>query len=162
MRSAFPFALPSRPIDLTVFFPLLLTLPSFTVTWNKAGKRDKEEQRILARHNAEKAEREETRRDQFESRQRIDSTYRGMDRDAENAAGAKMRAKARGAERGRYQFEATASDDEVEDEIDSNLDEMSSVVGRLKALATTAGCVSSSAPAQATAHLPWPLPQTGS
>lgn len=93
----------------------------------------------MARHNNEKAEREQTRRDQFESRQRIDNTYRGMDRDAENAAAARSRAKARGAERGRYQFEATASDDEVEDEIDGNLDEMSNVVGRLKMLATTAG-----------------------
>lgn len=62
-----------------------------------------------------------------------------MDRTAENASGARMRAKARGAERGRYQFEATESDDEVEDEIDNNLDEMSSVVGRLKLLAMTAG-----------------------
>lgn len=111
------------------------------VTFNKSKKRDAEERRILNRHNAEKDEREQTRRDQFESRQRIDNTYRGMDRDAENAAAARSRAKARGAERGRYQFEATASDDEVEDEIDSNLDEMSSVVGRLKMLATTAGYV---------------------
>lgn len=110
-----------------------------SVTFNKAKKRDEEERRILARHNNEKAEREQTRRDQFESRQRIDNTYRGMDRDAENAAAARSRAKARGAERGRYQFEATASDDEVEDEIDGNLDEMSNVVGRLKMLATTAG-----------------------
>lgn len=69
-----------------------------------------------------------------------------------------MRAKARGAERGRYQFEATASDDEVEDEIDSNLDEMSSVVGRLKALATTAGhvlaCSTSPAEPSLTSTLP--------
>lgn len=109
------------------------------MTWNKAGKRDKEERRILDRHNAEKGEREQTRRDQFESRQRIDNTYRGMDREAENSAGARARAKARGAERNRYQFEATASDDDVEDEIDHNLDIMGDVVGRLKQLATTAG-----------------------
>ena len=111
--------------------------PSFT--FNKNSKRDQEEQRILSRHQEEQAERESTRRDQYDSRQRIEGTYKSMDRMAENSAGAKSRAKARGTERDRYQFESTASDDEVEDEIDHNLSEMSDVVGRLKALAMTAG-----------------------
>ncbi|KAK4052912.1 Protein transport protein S9 plasma membrane t-SNARE [Microbotryomycetes sp. JL221] len=111
--------------------------PNFN--FNKASKRDKEERRILARHNQEKDAREQTRREQFESRQRIDQAYQNMDRQAENSNAARLRARARGAERQRYQFEATASDDEVEDEIDNNLDEMSNVVGRLKMLATTAG-----------------------
>ncbi|BGP12398.1 hypothetical protein JCM10213_001997 [Rhodosporidiobolus nylandii] len=110
-----------------------------TFTFNKAAKRDREERRLLDRHNAEKEEREQTRREQYESRQRIDQTFNRMDRDAENAAGARARAKARGAERGRYQFEATASDDEVEDEIDSNLDELGGLAGRLKMLSTTMG-----------------------
>ncbi|GAA5895882.1 hypothetical protein JCM5296_006692 [Sporobolomyces johnsonii] len=110
-----------------------------TFTFNKAAKRDREERRLLDRHNAEKAERELTRREQFESRQRIDQTYNKMDREAENAAGARLRARARGPERGRYQFEATASDDEVEDEIDGNLDELGGLAGRLKMLAMTAG-----------------------
>ncbi|KAL8278618.1 hypothetical protein RQP46_008910 [Phenoliferia psychrophenolica] len=109
------------------------------MTWNKAKKRDKEEQRILDRHNAEKEAREDTRREQYESQQRIQDTYKGMDRAAENAHGAKSRAKARGNERQRYQFEATGSDDEVEDEIDENLDELGGLAGRLKMLATTAG-----------------------
>ncbi|GAA5899471.1 uncharacterized protein JCM6883_005233 [Sporobolomyces salmoneus] len=109
------------------------------ISWNKAAKRDREERRLLDRHNAEKAEREQVRREQFESRQRIDQTYHKMDREAENAAGARSRAKARGAERGRYQFEATASDDEVEDEIDTNLEELGGLAGRLKMLAMTAG-----------------------
>lgn len=62
-----------------------------------------------------------------------------MDRDAENSALARSRARARGAERSRYQFEATASDDEVEDEIDTNLDELGGLAGRLKMLSTTMG-----------------------
>lgn len=41
------------------------------MTWNKAKKRDKEEQRILDRHNAEKAAREDTRAEQYQSQQRI-------------------------------------------------------------------------------------------
>lgn len=39
----------------------------------------------------------------------------------------------------RYQFEAEASDDEIEDELDGNLDEISDVAKRLKALGTTMG-----------------------
>lgn len=111
--------------------------PSFT--WNKNAKRDKEEARILSRHNAEKADREETRREQYESRVRIEGTFKGMDREAENAAGARMRAKARGADRGRYQFEATGSDDELEDELDSNLNDLSRVAGSLKLMAIASG-----------------------
>lgn len=110
-----------------------------TVTFNKQAKRDREERRLLDRHNAEKAEREAVRREQYESRARIDSTFNTMDRDAENAAQARNRARARGSERSRYQFEATASDDEVEDEIDGNLDELSGVAGRLKMLSMTMG-----------------------
>lgn len=114
--------------------------PSFT--WNKAAKRDKEELRILNRHNAEQAEREEVRREQYESRVRIEGTYSAMDRVADEAAGNHSRNKARGAtgaERLRYQFEATGSDDDVEDEIDENLSQLSGVAGRLRMLAMTAG-----------------------
>lgn len=38
--------------------------------------------------------------------------------------------------RARYQFDATASDDELEDELDENLDETLEVTKRLKNLAT--------------------------
>lgn len=126
--------------SLLISTPILtLPLSHSTVTFNKNAKRDREERRLLDRHNAEKAEREEVRREQYESRQRIDQTYHKMDREAENAAGARSRAKARGTERGRYQFEATASDDELEDELDSNLDELGGLAGRLKMLSTTMG-----------------------
>lgn len=40
---------------------------------------------------------------------------------------------------GRYQFEASNSDDELEQELDTNLDEIAAITGRLKILATTAG-----------------------
>ncbi|KAJ1306942.1 hypothetical protein OPQ81_007923 [Rhizoctonia solani] len=47
--------------------------------------------------------------------------------------------RARQAARARYQFEATASDDELEDELDDNLDEIHDVAKRLKALAVASG-----------------------
>lgn len=111
--------------------------PSFV--FNKSGKRDKEEQRILNRHNEEAAERGLTRSEQYESRERINGAYREMDRMAENAAESNSRTRAKGPERAKYQFEATESDNEVEDEIDANLNDMSDVVGRLKALAMASG-----------------------
>jgi hypothetical protein len=46
---------------------------------------------------------------------------------------------ARKEQRKRYQFEANASDDEIEDELDGNLDEISDMTKRLKALGTTMG-----------------------
>ena len=42
-------------------------------------------------------------------------------------------------QRKRYQFEASASDDEMEDELDDNLAEISDVTKRLKALGTAMG-----------------------
>jgi len=42
-------------------------------------------------------------------------------------------------QRKRYQFESTASDDEIEDELEDNLDEISEATGRLKALGLAMG-----------------------
>lgn len=113
--------------------------PSFT--FNTAAKRDREEQRLLGRHQEEQREREYLRQQQYQSRNRIDNAYRDMDKMAEANAQAHQRAKerSRASERSRYQFEATASDDEVEDEIDENLNDISDVVSRLKGLATAQG-----------------------
>jgi protein transport protein SEC9 len=46
---------------------------------------------------------------------------------------------ARKTARSRFQFEATASDDEIEDELDDNLDEIGDAAKRLKALALATG-----------------------
>lgn len=85
------------------------------------------------------AEREIVRAEQFESRRRVDGAFKGMDREAEGLALSRAKVKGRGAARGKYQFEATASDDDVEDEIEQNIEQIGDVVGRLHVLATTAG-----------------------
>lgn len=46
---------------------------------------------------------------------------------------------ARKEQRKRYQFDANASDDEIEDELDDNLDEISNITKSLKALGTAMG-----------------------
>lgn len=107
-----------------------------TFTFNKKGKRDAEEQRILSRHTEEKAEREEVRAKQIESRDRAAGAMRAMD-EAEPKKGGGLRSRL--AEKSRYQFENTASDDELEDELDDNLDEIAGVTKRLNMMGRTMG-----------------------
>ncbi|KAE9390364.1 hypothetical protein BT96DRAFT_1002326 [Gymnopus androsaceus JB14] len=80
------------------------------IVFNKDAKRSAQEAKIQARYEEERGERERTM-------MRISSQL------------GKIRRK-------RYQFEANASDDELEDELDDNLDEISDMTKRLKALGT--------------------------
>lgn len=104
------------------------------ITFNKKGKRDAEEQRILNRHQEEKEEREEVRRQQMESRERASGALRAMD-EAPKKGGLRSRL----AEKSRYQFENTASDDELENELDDNMDEIAGVTSRLNMMSRTMG-----------------------
>jgi len=119
------------------------------ITFNKEAKRQAKEDEIQRRHAEEREQRERAMGDVRESQNRIGraATYgRGGDDDDEgisNSSGRRMRSeveqKARTEQRKRYQFEQTASDDELEDELDDNLDEIGDVSKRLKALAMAAG-----------------------
>ena len=71
---------------------------------------------------------------------------RGGEEEAEGSEGIGGRRMKTGSEqairkeqRKRYQFDATASDDEMEDELDDNLDEISEMTKRLKALGSAMG-----------------------
>jgi len=118
--------------------------PNFS--FNKTAKRDAAERKILERHHEERNEREETRRQVFESRQRIGDTFRQAEMEdrsrqtsqrygsqAANQAVSKLQG------RSRYQFEADEEDDQVEDEINQNLDEISALSKNLNLLARAAG-----------------------
>jgi len=120
------------------------------ITWNKDSKRAAEENRILQRHEEEREEREKAMADVRDSQNRIGraATYGlpGEPADQEEgvtSSGRRAKApeaqRARQEQRKRFQFEATASDDELEDELDDNLDEIHDVSKRLKALAMAAG-----------------------
>ncbi|KAG0147170.1 hypothetical protein CROQUDRAFT_34957, partial [Cronartium quercuum f. sp. fusiforme G11] len=109
-----------------------------TFTFNKKGKRDAEEQRMMNRHQEEKEEREEVRRQQIESRERAAGAMRAMDEaSSKKTGGGGLRSRL--AEKSRYQFENTASDDELEDELDGNLDEIAGVTSRLNMMSRTMG-----------------------
>ncbi|KAG5653079.1 hypothetical protein H0H81_002459 [Sphagnurus paluster] len=118
------------------------------ITFNKDAKRAAQEAKIQARYDEERNEREKTMMDIRESQNRLGraATY-GRDDDEEGLMGGGARSRFKSAEqeamrkeqRKRYQFESTASDDEVEDELDNNLDEINDVSKRLKALGMAMG-----------------------
>ncbi|KAF5367235.1 hypothetical protein D9615_010672 [Tricholomella constricta] len=118
------------------------------ITFNKDAKRAAQEAKIQARYDEERAEREKTMMDIRETQNRLGraATYgRGDDDEGLVGDGVGSRFKTaeqeaiRKGQRKRYQFEATASDDELEDELDNNLDEIGDMSKRLKALGMAMG-----------------------
>ncbi|CAE6507581.1 unnamed protein product [Rhizoctonia solani] len=135
-----------KQLNRSIFRPVIV--------FNKDEKRRKQEQRIADRHEQERDERENAAVDVRDSHNRIGraATYgqrsgEGDDNYGEGEEGissgrrnlAPEQQRARQTARARYQFEATASDDELEDELDDNLDEIHDVAKRLKALAVASG-----------------------
>ncbi|WFD20577.1 Protein transport protein S9 plasma membrane t-SNARE [Malassezia caprae] len=110
---------------------------------NQKAKRDAEEARALQRHIDERTERELTRAEMLSSQKRVEESVSNM------GMFAKIRNKAGvfgtnesfdpKEQRARYQFEATESDDELEDELDGNLDEISALSARMNLLSRAMG-----------------------
>jgi len=114
------------------------------ITWNKDGKRAAQEAKIQSRFDEEREEREKAMTDIRESQNRLGkaATY-GRNNDEEVIGGNRtLTAQQQGnrtEQRKRFQFEATAEDDQLEDELDDNLNEISDVTKRLKTLGMTMG-----------------------
>jgi protein transport protein SEC9 len=118
------------------------------ITFNKDAKRAAQEAKIQQRYEEERGEREKAMVDIRETQNRLGqaSAY-GREEDIEAGPNGERRGRFKTAEqlasrreqRKRFQFEATASDDEKEDELDDNLDEISDVTKRLKALGSAMG-----------------------
>jgi len=112
------------------------------ITFNKDSKRAAKEAEVQRRYEEDRDERERTMMDIRESQNRLGraGTY---DQDDEEGIGRRgltaSQQAVRKEQRQRYQFEATASDDEMEDELDDNLNEISDVAKRLKMLGTSMG-----------------------
>ncbi|KAL1740036.1 hypothetical protein HDZ31DRAFT_85629 [Schizophyllum fasciatum] len=120
------------------------------ITFNKDAKRAAKQAEIQRRYEDERSERERGMMDIRETQNRLGraGTYgRGYeDEDDITSSGVgsgryktEAQLAARKEQRKRYQFEATASDDEMEDELDGNLDEISEMTKRLKALGSAMG-----------------------
>ncbi|KAI0936314.1 hypothetical protein AcV5_004484 [Taiwanofungus camphoratus] len=118
------------------------------ITFNKDAKRSAQETKIQRRYEEEREEREKAMMDIRQTQDRLGraATYgRQTDEGIGGMPGAPGRLKTqtelnmRKEQRKRYQFDATASDDELEDELEDNLDEISDVTKKLKALGTAMG-----------------------
>lgn len=118
------------------------------ITFNKDAKRAAQEAKIQARYDEDREEREKAMLDIRETQNRLGraQTYGRQDDDGEGIGGPggrRMRTQAeqdiRKEQRKRFQFDATASDDELEDELDDNLGEISDMTKRLKALGSAMG-----------------------
>ncbi|KAF8603826.1 hypothetical protein BDV93DRAFT_472698 [Ceratobasidium sp. AG-I] len=136
-----------KQLNRSIFRPVIV--------FNKDSKRAREEQRIADRHEQERLEREKAALDVRDTQNRIgraatygqragggEDTYGEDDEGISGRGGRRVapeQQRARQTARSRYQFEATASDDELEDELDDNLDEIGDVAKRLKALAVASG-----------------------
>ncbi|CAD6564459.1 MAG: Protein transport protein S9 plasma membrane t-SNARE [Alectoria sarmentosa] len=91
---------------------------------------------VLEKHQLERAQREATRRAGYDTDQRLQKTFKEISQEGPNAAAKKQ---ASLAERAKYQFEADSEDDEMENEIDSNLDALGGAASRLNGLARATG-----------------------
>lgn len=119
------------------------------ITFNKDAKRSAQEAKVAARYDEERLNRERAMGDVRESQNRLgraagyqgqttddyDDEGIGAGRGGRSGASQRQRQDARK----RYQFEATASDDELEDEMDDNLGEIARATKGLKAIALAAG-----------------------
>lgn len=124
-----------KQLNRSIFRPVIV--------FNKDGKRAARDAKVQERYDEERLERERAMTDVRETQNRLGraQTY-GRDDDEEGGGGSgrfKKPAGVRKEQRKRYQFEETASDEELEDELDDNLDEISDVTKRLKALGAAMG-----------------------
>lgn len=120
------------------------------MAFDKKAKRDAEEARILNRHIEEREEREAVRAEALQAQNRVDQELGGpmnggrfggrfgMDRFG-SAPKKDDPAKSKMAQRSRYQFEATESDDELEDELDQNMDEIGQLSAKMNKLSRAMG-----------------------
>ncbi|KAI4134739.1 MAG: hypothetical protein LQ347_001263 [Umbilicaria vellea] len=102
-----------------------------------SSRRQQRDDDIINKHRSEREQRESSRQAAFESNQRLDRTFRELQ--PGDAGYAATKGKSTLAERAKYQFEADSEDDEMENEIDSNLDALSGAATRLNGLARATG-----------------------
>ena len=119
-----------KKLNRSIFIP--------KVSWNKEAKRTAKEQKIQARYEEDRLERERTLLDVRDTKGVLgNAVSRDMADNRRELTGAQQAM--RKEQRSRYQFESTQSDDEMEDELDDNLDEISGATKRLKALGLAMG-----------------------
>ena len=102
-----------------------------------SSRRAQRDEDVMEKHRMERAEREATRRAGYETEQRLQKTFKNLQPGDPGYNAAKKQSSL--AERAKYQFEADSEDEEMENEIDSNLDALSGAATRLNGLAKATG-----------------------
>ena len=105
----------------------------FTSTQRKAAR----DQDIIDKHQTEREQRDATRKAAFGSQQRMERAFKDVQ--PGDVGYRAPQTKSSLAERSKFQFEADSEDDEMENEIDSNLDALGHAAGRLHLLARATG-----------------------
>ncbi|ORX37433.1 hypothetical protein BD324DRAFT_626177 [Kockovaella imperatae] len=118
-----------RQLNRSIFRPVIV--------WNKDAKRAAQEEKINNRHAMERVDRAKALNDISDTRRRLGEAANPLPNGGRQPLPGEQKAKKEA--RARYQFDATASDDELEDELDENLDETYEISKRLKSLATAMG-----------------------
>lgn len=98
-----------------------------------ASRRQQRDDDIMEKHQTERAMREATRREGYETDQRLQKTFKDLNNHNDNSAAARKKSSL--AERAKYQFEADSEDEKMEDEIDSNIEALHGAATRLNGLA---------------------------
>ena len=102
-----------------------------------SSRRAQRDEDVMEKHRMERAEREATRRAGYETEQRLQKTFKDLQPGDPGYNTAKKQSSL--AERAKYQFEADSEDEEMENEIDSNLDALNGAATRLNGLAKATG-----------------------
>lgn len=102
-----------------------------------ASRRQQRDDDIMEKHQTERAMREATRREGYETDQRLQKTFKDLNNLNDNSAAARKKSSL--AERAKYQFEADSEDEKMEDEIDSNIEALHGAATRLNGLARATG-----------------------
>lgn len=100
--------------------------------FTSAQRRRERDERVLNTHREDRETHEGTRSDAYKTTQRMERTFRNIEKEAAKSAGP---AKKNVSERAKYQFEADSEDEAMEDEIDQNLNLIQGAAGRLNGLA---------------------------
>lgn len=102
-----------------------------------ASRRKQRDDDVLEKHHSERVLREATRREGYDSDQRLQKAFKDI-HSGKSGSGSAL-PKTSLAERAKYQFEADEEDEQMENEIDSNIDALHGAATRLNGLAKATG-----------------------
>lgn len=116
-----------KQLNRSIFIPVVKN------PFTKGSRERKAMDRVQRDHQEHLAERDDIRKFEYDSSVRVEDAHRKANREKGKEGYHKGRTQS---DRSRYQFEADQEDDDIEDEIDSNLDLLGDATARLRAMAT--------------------------